>query len=326
MNAEEVSYAHRPVLLEEVLASLNPKRGGVYVDCTVGGGGHSLEILRRSSPDGRLVGLDQDPRALEAAARRLAPFAHRVTLVRENFVRLSHVLEDLGIAAVDGVLFDLGVSSPQLDRPERGFSYFADGPLDMRMDPAGPVTARDLVNNLSKDELAGIIARFGEERWAGRIASFIVKAREKEPIETTSRLVEIIKAAIPARSRRTGPHPARRTFQALRMAVNRELEVLPAALEKAVELLRPGGRLCVITFHSLEDRLVKKLFRGLANPCTCPPDFPRCVCGRRPLIRDVAPGGIEPSAQEVNDNPRSRSARLRVVEKLGPVLNGTGGE
>ncbi|MGB9826270.1 MAG: 16S rRNA (cytosine(1402)-N(4))-methyltransferase RsmH, partial [Desulfofundulus sp.] len=214
----------------------------------------------------------------------------------------------------------------QLDVPERGFSYHHEGPLDMRMDPTVEHTAAYLVNNLEEEELAGIIARYGEERWARRIASFIVRKRQHQPITTTSQLVEIIKEAVPARSRRSGPHPARRTFQALRIAVNRELEVLPEALHHAVELLLPGGRILVITFHSLEDRIVKNLFRRLANPCICPPDFPQCTCGQQPVLRVLTPGGVVPSEKEVNSNPRSRSARLRVAEKLGTVLNATGGE
>lgn len=325
-SGEEREFSHQPVLLEEVLAYLNPRSKGLYVDCTVGGGGHSLEILRRSSPDGRLVGLDQDPNALKAAARRLAPYAQRVTLVQENFVNLPRVLARVGISVVDGLLYDLGVSSPQLDIPERGFSYMQDGPLDMRMDPSGAITARDLVNKLKEEDLAGIIARYGEERWARRVAAFIVRTRQYKPIETTSELVEIIKQAIPAKSRRTGSHPARRTFQALRIAVNQELDILPGALREAVNLLRPGGRICVITFHSLEDRLVKRLFQELARPCICPPKFPRCICGRQPLLRIVTTHPVEPSARELKENPRARSARLRVAEKLGPVLNATGGE
>ncbi len=323
---EERDFLHQPVLLEEVLAWLNPKSGGTYVDCTVGGGGHSAAILESSGPDGRLIGLDQDPHALEAAARRLASYGKRVTLVRENFIHLPRVLAELGIPAVNGILFDLGVSSPQLDVPERGFSYLHEGPLDMRMDPSLHRTAADLINNLGEKELAGIIARYGEERWAKKIASFIVRKRQHQPIKTTSQLVEVIKEAIPAKSRRSGPHPARRTFQALRIAVNRELEILPEALRQAVDLLLPEGRILVITFHSLEDRIVKNVFRQLASPCVCPPRFPRCVCGQKPLLRVLTPRGVLPSEREVNLNPRARSARLRVAEKSGPVLNATGGE
>ncbi|WP_027356109.1 16S rRNA (cytosine(1402)-N(4))-methyltransferase RsmH [Desulfofundulus thermocisternus] len=313
---EDRNFVHQPVMLEEVVAWLNPQDGGTYVDCTVGGGGHAAAILEKSGPGSRLIGLDQDPLALEAAARRLAPYGERVTLVKENFVNLARVLNELGIAAVNGVLFDLGVSSPQVDIPERGFSYHHDGPLDMRMDPSSPCTAADLINKLPEEELAGIIARYGEERWARRIASFIVQKRRQEPVTSTLQLVEIIKEAIPARYRRSGPHPARRTFQALRIAVNRELEVLPGALDRAVDLLAPGGRILVITFHSLEDRIVKNLFRRRANPCTCPPGFPQCTCGQKPALRVLVPGGITPSPEEIEANPRSRSARLRVAEKL----------
>ncbi|OAT81853.1 16S rRNA (cytosine(1402)-N(4))-methyltransferase RsmH [Desulfotomaculum copahuensis] len=318
-------FAHQPVLLEEVLAALNLKSGGVYVDCTVGGAGHSLAILRRTGPDGWLIGLDQDPDALAAAADRLAPYARRLNLFRENFVNLPRVLTGLGVEQVDGLLYDLGVSSPQLDRAGRGFSYLHDGPLDMRMDPGGGVTAGELVNTLPERELAAVIRDYGEERWASRIASFIVRERRYRPLKTTFDLVALIKKAVPAAARRTGPHPARRTFQALRIAVNRELEILPGALREAVGFLRPGGRICVITFHSLEDRVVKKLFRELSSPCICPPQFPVCVCGRVPVLRLVVPYPAEPSAKETADNPRARSARLRAAEKTGLVLNQPGG-
>lgn len=314
---EEKSFIHRPVLLKEVLFYLNPRSGGIYVDCTVGEGGHSEAILQRSSPDGRLIALDRDPQALAVAAQRLAPYKERVTLVKANFLHLNRVLTDLGINAVNGILFDLGVSSLQLETPERGFSYWHEGPLDMRMDPEEPVTAAVLLNTLEERELAGIIARYGEERWAKRIAAFIVRAREREPFKLTSQLVKVIKEAIPARSRRSGTHPARRTFQALRIAVNREMEILEPALKQAVELLAPGGRLCVITFHSLEDRIVKDLFRSLASSCICPPSFPQCVCHQKPFLRILTPQGVTPSSEEVCQNPRARSARLRVAEKLG---------
>lgn len=313
----ESGITHQPVLLEEVLFYLQPRSGGIYVDCTVGGGGHSEAILRASSPAGCLIALDRDPQALAAAGQRLAPFGGRAVLLKANFSQLGRVLAEMGINAVDGILFDLGVSSLQLESPERGFSYLHEGPLDMRMDPDEPVTAADLLNTLGEEELAGLIARYGEERWARRIAAFIVRAREREPFKTTAQLVKVIKEAIPAGGRRGGTHPARRTFQALRIAVNRELEVLEPALRQAVDLLAPGGRLCVITFHSLEDRLVKNLFRGLAGTCTCPPSFPQCVCRQKPLLRILTPGGVTPSPAEVARNPRARSARLRAAEKLG---------
>lgn len=313
-----VEFAHKPVLAEEVLEQLRPRDGGIYVDCTVGGGGHAGAILRASSPRGRLIGLDQDPEALEAAARHLSLYGSRVELIRANFADLGRVLEGYGIAAVDGVLFDLGVSSPQLDEPERGFTYREDAPLDMRMDPSRPTTAYHLVNGLTEKELLDIIQRYGEERWAGRIARFIVEARERERIETTGRLVEIIKAAIPAGARRKGPHPARRTFQALRIAVNDELGSLERGLVQAVRFLKPGGRVGVISFHSLEDRIVKQFFRQEEKGCVCPPEQPVCTCGRRPTLRVLTRRPITAKETEVDENPRARSAKLRVAERLAP--------
>jgi 16S rRNA (cytosine1402-N4)-methyltransferase len=309
-------FAHRPVLLEEVLDGLNVGPGGIYVDCTVGGAGHSYAILRRSSPEGRLIGLDQDREAIREATSRLAEFGDRVRLTHSNFTGLLPVLDQLGIEEADGILFDLGVSSYQLDNPQRGFSYMQDAPLDMRMDRDSGITAGDLVNSLPESELAGIIRRYGEERFAGRIAAFIVKERESAFIATTGRLVDIIRAAIPAKYRRQGPHPAKRTFQALRIAVNNEIQIIKGAVLGAVDRLKPGGRLCVITFHSLEDRIVKETFRELSGKCSCPGDFPVCVCGARPVIKIIRPGGITPSAAELEENPRSRSARLRIAEKV----------
>ncbi|MFZ5651471.1 MAG: 16S rRNA (cytosine(1402)-N(4))-methyltransferase RsmH [Bacillota bacterium] len=308
-------FSHRPVLLEEVLEGLNVNKDGIYVDCTVGGAGHSHGILALSSPGGRLVGLDQDQDAISAAAERLAVFGGRFTLAKSNFVDLPEVLDRLGIDRVDGILFDLGVSSYQLDNPGRGFSYKHDAPLDMRMNMDSGITAGDMVNSLSEGDLSGIIRKYGEERFAGRIASFIVRERSKGPIFTTGQLVDIIKAAIPAKYRREGPHPAKRTFQALRIAVNNELDIIKGALASAVDRLKQGGRACVITFHSLEDRIVKETFRELAQGCTCPRDFPACVCGRKPLVKIIRPGGITPSAAELEENPRARSARLRILEK-----------
>lgn len=314
-------FHHLPVLLEETMGGLNLKPGGIYVDCTAGGGGHSMEILKRTSPDGRLIALDQDPDAVVAVNRRLAPYNGRFTVVRENFAHLVKVLEQLGSGPVDGVLMDLGVSSYQLDNPARGFSYMHDAPLDMRMDPTGQVTAAVLVNTLGAGELAEIIRRYGEERWATRIASFIISERQNVSITTTGQLVEVIKAAIPASARRQGPHPAKRTFQALRIAVNGELELLEGALRAAVDVLAPGGRICVITFHSLEDRTVKNVFRELAGSCRCPRDFPRCVCGAQALIKVITGRPVTPSEEELNYNPRSRSAKLRIAEKVQVVLN-----
>jgi len=311
----EFGFSHRPVLLKEVLEGLNINKMGTYVDCTVGGAGHSHDILEMSSPGGKLIGLDQDVEAIAAASRRLAQFGDRVTLVQSNFVNLAGVLDRLGIQQVDGVLFDLGVSSYQIDNPERGFSYQRNAPLDMRMNRDTGITAGELVNSMSEKELSRIIDKYGEERFAGRIALFIVREREKAPIVTTDQLVDVIKAAIPARYRREGPHPAKRTFQALRIAVNDELEIISGALGEAVDRLKPWGRACVITFHSLEDRIVKETFREMAQKCICPRDFPQCVCGKKPLVRLVKSGGITPSAMELEENPRARSARLRIVEK-----------
>ncbi|WP_027366039.1 16S rRNA (cytosine(1402)-N(4))-methyltransferase RsmH [Desulfotruncus alcoholivorax] len=321
-----MSFNHLPVMLEEVLAGLNPGNEGVYVDCTVGGGGHSRALLERTGPGVKLVGLDQDPEALAAASEKLTPFQGRYTLVRSNFKDLVRVLADLGLEAVNGILFDLGVSSYQLDNPARGFSYMREAPLDMRMDAEGNVTARDLVNTLPERELAGIIKRFGEERWASRIAAFIVKARKSREIETTAELVEIIKKAVPAAARREGPHPAKRTFQALRIAVNNELEILPQVIKDAAGVLAPGGRLCVITFHSLEDRITKDTLKKLAHPCKCPPSFPVCTCGQKPVIKLVNSRPVTPTEQELAENPRSRSAKLRVAEKICSVLKNREGE
>jgi len=319
-------FSHRPIMVDEVLQGLNPGTAGVFVDCTVGGGGHSFALLASTGPEVHLVGLDQDADALAAAETKLSPFAGRYNLVRSNFRELPKVLADLGLESVDGFLFDLGVSSYQLDNPGRGFSYMHDAPLDMRMDATGSVTAGDLVNSLSEQELAAIISRYGEERWAARIAAYIVKFRVNSAIDTTGELVEIIKKAIPAGARREGPHPAKRTFQALRIAVNNELDILAGAFRAAVERLKPGGRLCVITFHSLEDRIAKETFKELAHPCTCPPQFPVCVCGQVPQLKLVTRRPLTPSEEELKENPRARSAKLRVVEKIGAVLNSREGE
>jgi len=311
-----VAFHHVPVLLQETMDVLAVRPGGVYIDCTVGGGGHAAEILRLSSPDGRLIGFDQDEAALGAAGERLAPFGERVQLVRTNFAEIAAVVARLGLGSVDGVLMDIGVSSYQFDEGERGFSYHHDAPLDMRMDRTKPLTAAVVVNEWPEDELARVIREYGEERWARRIAQFIVRARKTGPIETTGQLVEIVKAAIPAAARREGGHPARRTFQAIRIAVNDELGALERGLQGALQVLKPGGRLAVITFHSLEDRIVKRTFARWANPCTCPPDAPVCVCGKRPLAEPVTRRPIRPSAAELAANPRSRSATLRAIVKL----------
>ncbi len=315
MKQDKESFHHLPVLLDEVLEGLRPFTGGRYVDCTVGGGGHSRAVLQASEPAGRLLGLDQDPAALEAAGKALAPFGSRVTLKKANFRRLLEAAREAGFDQADGVLFDIGVSSPQLDEGERGFSFHQDAPLDMRMDPEGPVTARDLVNGLEAAALTRLLRDYGEERWATRIADFIVRNR---PLDTTGQLVEVIKAAIPAAARRTGPHPARRTFQALRIAVNDELGALEEGLGQALDLVRPGGRVAVITFHSLEDRIVKQAMQEWARGCICPPDLPVCVCGRKPRARLVSRKPVTAGEEELSRNPRSRSAKLRLAEKLAP--------
>ncbi len=314
-----MEFIHNPVMPLEVLEGLRLTPGGIYVDCTLGGAGHSEAILNKTvdfRPAVLLIGLDQDPEALAAAANKLVKFLDRVKLVRANFAGLTEVLNSLEITHVDGIIFDLGVSSYQLDNPARGFSYQHNAPLDMRMDPEQEITAGYLVNNLPEHKLAKTIKDFGEERWAARIAQFIAEERKRIPIETTGQLVEIIKKAVPAGARRQGPHPARRTFQALRIAVNRELEILEQAVLSAVNALRPGGRICVITFHSLEDRIIKDLFRRLVSPCTCPRNFPVCVCGREKVLRLVNAKPVLASPSELELNPRARSAKLRVAERI----------
>jgi len=308
---------HRPVLREEVLDLLAPVPGGVYLDATVGGGGHAAAILERAGPEVTLLAVDKDDRALEEARRRLSGLPGRVLFFREDFSRLREVAQEAGITSFQGILFDLGVSSFQLEDQERGFSYHADAPLDMRMDRRQVLTAYHLVNGLTEGELARIIRQYGEERWAFRIARFIVKARERSPITTTGELVEIIKAAVPASARRQGLHPARRTFQALRIAVNDELGALERGLSAAHDLLSPGGRLLVISFHSLEDRVVKRTFSAWARGCVCPPGMPECACAGRPTVRIITPRPVRPGLREIEENPRSRSARLRAVERLG---------
>lgn len=318
----ETPFEHTPVLLEQVLELLQPKPGGVYVDATLGGAGHSKAILQRIAPNGTLIGIDQDEVALAAARSRLEPCGGEVHLVHQNFVHLESVVRSLGYDAVDGILFDLGVSSPQLDEAERGFSYHQDAPLDMRMNRRDPIDAAQVVNTWPQDELERIIREYGEERWAHRIAERIVAERRHKPIETTGQLAELIKGAIPVAARRRGPHPARRTFQALRIAVNRELDVISEALPQAVRLLKSGGRVLVISFHSLEDRLVKQFFRQEENPCTCPPDFPVCRCGKRPSLRVVTRQPVVAATEETEQNPRARSAKLRAAERV--LLPGEG--
>jgi 16S rRNA (cytosine1402-N4)-methyltransferase len=311
-----MEFEHRTVLLDRTIEYLKVVPDGVYVDCTLGGGGHSLEILKRLGERGRLIGIDRDQNAIKAAGERLASFSDKAVLVHGNFKDIRRIVHGIGITAVDGVVMDLGVSSHQLDRRERGFSYMQDAPLDMRMDRQQSLTAMEVVNTYSEADLARVISGYGEERWARRIAAFIVREREKALIKTTGQLVDIIKAAIPASARRKGPHPAKRTFQALRIEVNDELGILERAVKDGVDLLKSGGRICVITFHSLEDRKIKNIFRELENPCTCPPKAPACVCGKKPVIRVVTRKPVVPDKEEIQQNPRARSAGLRVAEKL----------
>ncbi|MEY8386463.1 16S rRNA (cytosine(1402)-N(4))-methyltransferase RsmH [Oscillospiraceae bacterium 38-13] len=306
-----MEYTHKPVLRDECIAALRIRPGGVYVDGTLGRAGHSREIAKRLT-SGRLICIDRDMAAIQAAEERLAPWMDRVRLVHSNFSELESVLADE--EGVDGMLFDLGVSSPQLDDPERGFSYMHDAPLDMRMDQTSPLTAREAVNTWTQEELRRVLFEFGEERYAPAIARAIVRAREARSIETTLELVDIIRSAMPPAALREKQHPAKRSFQAVRIAVNGELEALTPMLRAAADKLRPGGRLAVITFHSLEDRIVKRTLRELARGCTCPPDFPVCVCGKKPLLRLDKP--VTPPAEEIAENPRARSARLRTAEKL----------
>ena len=310
-----MEFKHVSVLLNECLDALNIKDDGIYVDCTLGGAGHSSHILQRLSKDGLLVGIDQDTDALKAAGERLKEYENK-KLVHNNFHNIDSILEELAIPKVDGILMDLGVSSYQLDEGERGFSYMKDAPLDMRMNREREFSAYDIVNSYSMEDLWRIIRDYGEEKFAKRVAEFIVNRREEKPIETTLELVDIIKAAIPAKARREGPHPAKRTFQAIRIEVNGELEILNKAIEDGVNRLNKGGRMAIITFHSLEDRIVKLKFRDLANPCTCPKEFPICVCGKKPLVKLISRKAIEPSKEEVEENPRSRSAKLRVIERF----------
>ena len=310
-----MEFSHKSVLLDECIEALRIHPDGIYLDGTLGGAGHSYEIARRLTT-GRLIGVDRDAVALKAAAERLAPFASRVTTVHSNFSELDHILEELGIDAVDGMLFDLGVSSPQLDDAQRGFSYMADAPLDMRMNKDDTLTAAEVVNLWSQDELRRILYEYGEERYAPQIAAAIVRRREKAPIRTTLELVEVIRSAMPPQALREKQHPAKRSFQAIRIAVNDELGAVSKLMRTAFARLKPGGRLAVITFHSLEDRIVKSEMQLAARGCTCPPEFPVCVCGKTPLIRIVTRKPIVSGARELEENPRARSAKLRVAEKL----------
>ncbi|NLK95852.1 MAG: 16S rRNA (cytosine(1402)-N(4))-methyltransferase RsmH [Clostridiales bacterium] len=310
-----MEFKHVSVLLNECLEGLNIKSDGIYVDCTLGGAGHSSEILKRLSKDGLLIGIDQDKDALKAAKEKLSSYVN-VRYVHNNFYNIDSILDELGIEKVDGILMDLGVSSYQLDEAERGFSYMKDAPLDMRMNKDNEFSAYNIVNEYSEEELFRIIKEYGEERFAKRISQFIVDRRMKHPIETTLELVDVIKAAIPAKARREGPHPAKRTFQAIRIEVNKELEILNKAIEDGIKRLNSKGRMAIITFHSLEDRIVKLKFKELSDPCTCPKEFPICVCGKKPEIKLITRKVIEPSKDELEDNPRSRSAKLRIAERI----------
>lgn len=314
MEDNKRELKHTSVLLEESIEGLNIMEDGTYVDATLGGGGHTLEMLKRAVR-GTVIGIDQDEYAIERASSRLSEYDNFIP-VRNNFYNIGEILDNLNINAIDGILFDLGVSSFQLDSPERGFSYNADALLDMRMDKTQTVTARHIVNGYEEQELVRILRDYGEENWAARIAKFIVEEREQEFIETTGQLVSIIKRAVPKSARQDGPHPAKRTFQAIRIEVNKELEILENAVRTAVDRLNPGGRICVITFHSLEDRIIKNTFGDLIKDCICPPEFPQCVCDHRQKLRLINKKPILPTEDELNVNHRSRSAKLRIGERI----------
>ncbi len=313
---EQIHFSHRSVLLRECIQALAIRPNGIYIDGTAGGAGHSFEIAACLNENGKLLALDQDETAVRVATERLSVYGDRVEVVHTNFKNIARVCAERDIQRVDGLLLDLGVSSYQLDTAERGFSYQADAPLDMRMDMQNPLTARQIVNEYTEEELRRILFEYGEERFSSRIASNIVSARESASIETTGELVEIIKRSIPAQARDGGHHPAKRSFQALRIEVNAELDVIAPAIKSAVSMLNPGGRVAIITFHSLEDRIVKQCFASLTGGCTCPKNFPVCVCGNRPQIKVLTKKPILPSEEELAQNPRSRSAKLRVAEKL----------
>ena len=311
-----MEFKHKSVLLYETVDELNIKPDGIYVDGTLGGGGHSYEIAGRLSEGGRLIGIDQDEDAIKAASKRLEPYMDRVTIVRNNYCNMDKVLDELGIDKVDGIMLDLGVSSYQLDAADRGFTYNVDTALDMRMDQRQEITDKDIVNEYSEFDLYRIIRDYGEDRFAKNIAKHIVAARQEKPIETTFELNDIIKAAIPMKVRATGGHPSKRTYQAIRIELNKELEVLENSIDMMIDRLKPEGRLCIITFHSLEDRIVKTRFRNNENPCTCPPSFPACVCGKVPKGRVITRKPVVPTDEEINENSRSKSSKLRVFERV----------
>ena len=311
-----MEFKHKSVLLEETIESLKIKEDGIYLDGTLGGGGHAYEVCKRLGDKGRFIGIDQDADAIKAAGKRLEEFGDKVTIIRNNYCNARAALEEIGITKVDGIVLDLGVSSYQLDTVERGFTYKYDTALDMRMDQRQSLTARDIVNEYSEQDLYRIIRDYGEDQFAKNIAKHIVAARANKPIETTFELNELIKAAIPAKIRATGGHPSKRTFQAIRIECNHELEVLRESLDDMIDMLNPGGRLCIITFHSLEDRIVKTIYREKENPCTCPPEFPVCVCGKVPYGKATPRKTILPSKEELEENSRSKSAKLRVFERI----------
>lgn len=311
-----MNFQHVSVLLEETVEELNIKPDGIYVDGTLGGGGHAFHICQKLSDQGRYIGIDQDADAIAASSERLKEFGSRVTIVRDNYRNMPKVLNELEIEQVDGILLDLGVSSFQLDEKERGFTYREDVPLDMRMDRRQSLTAREIVNEYSEMELFHVIRDYGEEKFAKNIAKHIVNKRKEHPIETTGELIEIIKAAIPMKVRAVGGHPAKKTFQAIRIECNKELEVLKESLDAMIDLLKPGGRLCIITFHSLEDRIVKRAFKKNENPCTCPPNFPVCVCGNVSKGKQLTRKPIIPGEKELNENKRAKSSKLRVFERV----------
>ena len=310
-----MEFKHKSVLLDETIENLNIRPDGIYVDGTLGGGGHSFEIASRLSDNGRLIGIDQDADAIAAATKRLEPYASKVTIVRNNYCNMAQVLKELGIDKVDGIVLDLGVSSYQLDEAERGFTYNVDAPLDMRMDQRQKITAKDIVNGYSQNDLFRIINTYGEDKFARNIAKHIVMARQDKPIETTLELSEIIKGAIPMKFRAVGGHPAKKTFQAIRIELNHELDVLKDSIDMMIDHLNDGGRLCIITFHSLEDRIVKNGFKKNENPCTCPPDFPVCVCGKKSKGNIITRKPIVPSQEDIQINKRSKSSKLRAFER-----------
>ena len=310
-----MEFKHKSVLLNETIDGLNIKPDGIYVDGTLGGGGHAYEVCKRLGEKGSIVGIDQDAAAIEAASARLKDFGEKVTIVRSNYCDMKSKLHELGIDKVDGIVLDLGVSSYQLDTAERGFSYREDAPLDMRMDTRQKMTARDIVNDYTEADLYRVIRDYGEDKFAKNIAKHIVQARAVKPVETTAELSEIIRASIPMKFQKKSGHPAKRTFQAIRIELNRELDVLRDSLDDMIDLLNPGGRLCIITFHSLEDRIVKSAFRKNENPCTCPPDFPVCVCGKKSKGSIITKKPILPSEEELEWNSRSKSAKLRIFER-----------